>query len=678
MELTSLIDELDGVGTELTKRFAILGVKTVGDLINYFPRRYEDFSIITTISHLKPGTVTIQAQIKQAKGRYVRRGLHITEAVASDQSGSVRLVWFNQPYRAAALRSGVDYFVSGDFGLNHQHLSIMNPNIELISDFPLNTARMVPIYKETKGLRSFQIRRCIGKVINNIDKLPETMPAWLIKDENLLARKQAYKMMHFPTSTEDLALAQRRLGFEEVFELSLASLLNRQEIQSEVSLSIEFKVDIAKKFVKHLPFKLTDDQRAVIWRIYQDLNQKHPMNRLVEGDVGSGKTVVAVMGSLMVLQHGYQVAFMAPTELLAMQHAETIYQMLKPLGQSQLLTILVGSMSKDQKDKARQAISAGHAQFIVGTHALIQENVTMQKLALVIIDEQQRFGVEQRKTLMAKAGHMPHVLSLTATPIPRTLALTLYGELDISLLKEKPAGRKPVITKIISPNSLPQLYKKIDEELDQGRQMFVVCPIITDSSVNNFDSVEKIYAQFSNKDFKHRRVGLLHGKIPAADKQKVMKAFVNKKLDILVATTVIEVGVDVPNASIMLIESADRFGLAQIHQLRGRVGRGEHQGYCYLIMSSSDLPPKRMRILENSNNGFELADLDLTLRGPGALYGNLQHGALDLRIARLDDLKLIRSARDAAQRFVDKHEDLLQYKELNNKVKALRAVTNLN
>ena len=368
MELTSLIDELDGVGTELTKRFAILGVKTVGDLINYFPRRYEDFSIITTISHLKPGTVTIQAQIKQAKGRYVRRGLHITEAVASDQSGSVRLVWFNQPYRAAALRSGVDYFVSGDFGLNHQHLSIMNPNIELISDFPLNTARIVPIYKETKGLRSFQIRRCIGKVINNIDKLPETMPAWLIKDENLLARKQAYKMMHFPTSTEDLALAQRRLGFEEVFELSLASLLNRQEIQSEVSLSIEFKVDIAKKFVKHLPFKLTDDQRAVIWRIYQDLNQEHPMNRLVEGDVGSGKTVVAVMGSLMVLHRGYQVAFMAPTELLAMQHAETIYQMLKPLGQSPLLTVLVGSMSKDQKDKARQAISAGHAQYIVGTH----------------------------------------------------------------------------------------------------------------------------------------------------------------------------------------------------------------------------------------------------------------------------------------------------------------------
>lgn len=673
-----MIDELDGIGPELAKRFTILGVKTIADLINFFPRRYEDYSDITSIERIKPGPVTIQAQIKQAKGRYVRRGMHITEAVASDKSGSVRLIWFNQPYRAAALRSKTDYFISGDFALSHQRLSIINPSIELVSAFPLNTARIVPIYRETKGLRSYLIRRCISKIIKLIDEFPETLPEWLLKQEQLMSRSEAYKMMHFPLSSDNLVLAQRRLGFEEVFELSLASLLNKQEVQSEVSLAIKFNVALAREFVSHLPFKLTDDQRAVIWRIYQDVGRKYPMNRLVEGDVGSGKTVVAVMGSLMVLRQGYQVAFMAPTELLALQHAETIYQMLQPLHQENLLTVLVGSMSKDQKNKAHQAISSGQARFIIGTHALIQEDVTMRKLAFVIIDEQHRFGVEQRKTLMAKAGHMPHVLSLTATPIPRTLALTLYGELDVSLLKDKPPGRKPVITKIISPNSLSQLYKKIDQELGAGRQMFVVCPIITDSTVIKVDSVEKIYEQFSKKDFKHRRVGLLHGKMRSDEKNRVMEAFVNKKLDILVATTVIEVGIDVANATIMLIESADRFGLAQIHQLRGRVGRGQHQGYCYLIMSTSNLPPKRIQILESSNDGFELADLDLTFRGPGALYGSLQHGALDLRIAKLDDMKLIRSARSAAEQFIDKHEDLLQYKELSNKVTALRAVTNLN
>lgn len=678
MRITSLVDEINGIGPELVKRFSNSGVKTIADLINFFPRRYEDYSNITTIEHIRPGLVTIQAQIKQAKGHYVRRGLHITEAVASDSSGSVRLIWFNQPYRAATLRKNTDYFISGDFELSYQRLSIINPSIELVSTFPLNTARIVPIYKETKGLRSFQIRRCIGRVIKLIEKLPETLPPWLTKEEQLISRPYAYKMMHFPVSSSELSLAQRRLGFEEVFELSLAHLLNKLEVRSESSLSILFDVKTARDFVKHLPFKLTDDQRAVVWRIYQDIGQQYPMNRLVEGDVGSGKTVVAVMGALMVLQQGYQVAFMAPTELLALQHAETIYQMLRPLHQENLLTVLVGSMSADKKAKARQAIATGRAQFIIGTQSLIQEKIAMQKLALVVIDEQHRFGVEQRKKLMAKAGHMPHVLSLTATPIPRTLALTLYGELDVSLLKNKPSGRKPVITKIISPNSLVQLYKRVDKEIDKGRQMFVVCPIITDSAVNDADSVEKIYELFSKKEFKHRRVGLLHGKLRPAEKNKIMEAYVKRELDILVTTTVIEVGLDIPNASIMLIESADRFGLAQIHQLRGRVGRGEQQGYCYLIMSSSELPPKRIQILENSNDGFELADLDLMLRGPGALYGILQHGALDLRVAKLDDLNLIRSARDAAQSFVDKHENLLQYKELTNKVTALRSVTNLN
>jgi ATP-dependent DNA helicase RecG len=315
---------------------------------------------------------------------------------------------------------------------------------------------------------------------------------------------------------------------------------------------------------------------------------------------------------------------------------------------------------------------------MIGTQALIQDQVDMSALDLIIVDEQHRFGVEQRKTLMAKAGHMPHVLSLTATPIPRSLALTLYGELDISVLDEKPGGRLPVITEIISPNSRAQLNAKIDTELEQGRHMFVVCPVIKDSTTLDVNSAEAVYEQMSKKDFKHRKVGLLHGKLKPAEKQAIMKEFVAGKLDILVSTTVIEVGVDVPNASIMLVESPERFGLAQLHQLRGRIGRGQDQGYCYLVLSDSRAPSRRLRALESSNDGFELAELDLQIRGPGAIYGTSQHGALDLRIAQLTDVKLIARARRAAQQFIDKDEDLLKYKQLAAIIKRLRAVTNLN
>jgi ATP-dependent DNA helicase RecG len=384
------------------------------------------------------------------------------------------------------------------------------------------------------------------------------------------------------------------------------------------------------------------------------------------------------MAALMAIAEGYQVAFMAPTELLARQHADTIYSLLAPLGMEQTVALLVGGMNTAQKQAAYDHIASGEARFIIGTHALIQEKVDMHKLGLVVIDEQHRFGVEQRKKLMAKAGHMPHLLSLTATPIPRSLALTLYGELDVSIIDTKPAGRKPIITEITSPNSRAQLYGQIDRELAAGRQMFVVCPLITESEQSKAVSAEKMYELLARRDFQHRRVGLLHGKMKAADKQAVMEQFTRHELDILVSTTVIEVGVDVPNASVMLIEAADRFGLAQIHQLRGRVGRGGHQGYCYLMMSDSSAPPQRLKALERSNDGFKLAELDLELRGPGAIYGTMQHGQLDLRVAKLTDTHLIASARDAAHAYIDKGEDLLQYPGMYERVTRLRAVTNLN
>ncbi len=637
----------------MAAKFAQLGLKTIADLIDYYPRRYDDYSEVATIAKLKPGAVTILAEIKQAAGRYVRRGMHITEAVASDETGSVRLIWFNQPYRAAALKQGQQYYISGQFELSHQRLQIMSPSVELASEFPINTARIIPIYKETKGLNSRQIRAALKQVVATIDSLEETLPHWIIDEHNLMSRAEALLTMHFPESAEKLDEAKRRLGFEEVFQLSLAALMNKAEVAGEQAPAVPFDEQVAKDFVKHLPFTLTNAQRKVVWQIYLDLQRTQPMNRLVEGDVGAGKTVVAAMAAAMVLNDGKQVALMAPTEILARQHAETIQKLLKPLGYGDTVGLLVGSLSSAQKKRAHQAISVGNIRFIVGTHALIQDKVDLHELELIIIDEQHRFGVEQRKALMAKAGHMPHVLNLTATPIPRSLALTLYGELDISVLDEKPAGRKEIETHITSPNSRKQLYSQIDTQLENGRQLFVVCPLVNESTVTEASSAEQTYNSLRKTAFKHRRVGLLHGQMKSDDKQAVMQQFVNHELDILVATTVIEVGVDVPNASMMLIENADRFGLAQLHQLRGRIGRGEHQSYCYLMMSDSSAPTRRLRAMERLNDGFKLAELDLELRGPGAIYGTMQHGALDLRIAKLTDTKLIADARTSAQKFLD-------------------------
>lgn len=678
MTLESPVETVKGVGKELAKKYRALGIKSIGDMLENYPRRYEDYSHIQPIAHIKPGTVTIKGSIKQVSGRYVRRGMHVTEAVASDDTGSVRLVWFNQPYRAAALKHDVHYYISGQFELSRQRLAIMNPSVELVSSFPVNTARIVPVYRETKGIKSSQIRRTIREVLPLVSMEKETLPAWLVQNQQFMSHAEALQTLHFPKTKEDLESARCRLGFEEVFGLSLASLLNKYELMQEKALRVPFKKQLAREFVGHLPFQLTDAQRRVVWQIYQDMEQSHPMNRLIEGDVGSGKTVVATMAALMAIEQGFQVALMAPTELLARQHADTIHNLLQPLGFANQLGLLVGGMKAAQKTQAQARIAKGEIRFIVGTHALIQEKVDMHNLGLVIIDEQHRFGVDQRKALQAKAGHMPHVLSMTATPIPRTLTLTLYGELDISVIDTLPHGRKPIMTKIYSPNARSSLYGKIDKELDEGRQMFVVCPLISESDVAPAPSAEAVYERLKTHEFKHRRVGLLHGKMKAAEKNRIMERFVAGGLDVLVATTVIEVGVDVPNATVMLIEGAERFGLAQIHQLRGRVGRGEGQGYCYLITSDSMPPSARLRALESSTNGFQLAELDLQLRGPGAIYGTLQHGQLDVRIAKLTDTDLIANARAAAQLFINKREDLLKYKRLCERVTALRSVTNLN
>jgi ATP-dependent DNA helicase RecG len=666
---------LKGVGEAQAGKFALLGVKTIDNLLHYYPRRYEDYSELTTTKSLIPGKVTIKARINNIENRYVRRGMVITEAIASDEYGSVRLIWFNQAYRKEALKRGQEYFISGNYELSHQKFSIMSPGTELVSEFPINTARIVPVYSTTSGLTSREIRRAMRQALLIIRELPETLPQWLITDYKLMGRAAAVEAIHFPANTNRLDHAKRRLGFEELFELGIASLLNKLDNESETAIAVAYDRELDNTFQKSLHFTLTDPQAKAAVQIFADMQKPHPMNRMLEGDVGSGKTVVATMAALMTLTQRGQVAFMAPTELLARQHAETISKLLKPLHMEDKITLLTGSMKPEAKANAHQAIATGKAQLIIGTHALIQEKVDFHHLLLVIIDEQHRFGVEQRKTLMAKAGHMPHMLSLTATPIPRSLAFVMFGELDSSIIDTKPANRVPVITEIVSPNSRAQLYRKIDTELETGRQMFVVCPLITESTAVEANSVEKMYESLSKGAFKNRRVGLLHGKMKTADKNEVMEKFVNHELDILVSTTVVEVGIDVPNATVMLIESADRFGLAQLHQLRGRVGRSEHQGHCYLMMSDSSAPNQRLRAVERSDNGFELAELDLELRGPGAFkVGTEQHGYdSNLKIADLTNKKMLQHIPKIAQDFLAK-EKLKNYPILAKKVKTLREI----
>lgn len=682
MKLTDDVMVVKGVGPSLATGLRQLGIRTVFDLLDYLPRRYEDYSRVTPVRDLAPGPATIQGVVKQAGGRYVRRGMHITEALFSDETGTVRATWFNQPYRAAALKIGQEYYVSGKYELSYNRLQLTSPSAELVKDFPLNTARIIPVYRQSKTVSTNQIRKLIGACVPLLRSLPETLPGWIVTDYKLLSRTKAVEAMHYPASGEQLAEARRRLGFEEIFELSLASLLNKQEIAAEQSLQVPFDQKLAQTFVKHLPFELTDDQRRVIWQIYQDMQRTQPMNRLVEGDVGSGKTVVAAMAAVMAMRSGYQVALMAPTELLAKQHAVTLTELLRPLKRDHEVALLVGNMTPARKKRAHDAIRAGQAKLIVGTNALIQDSVAMHNLGLIIIDEQHRFGVDQRKALMAKAGLMPHVLLLTATPIPRSLALTLYGELDVSILRDKPKNRQPVATKLISPNSRTSMYDVLTAELDAGRQAFVVCPLISstgdDKKTDAHLSAEAVYETLRTSVLKPYRTALLHGKLHAAEKQTVMEQFAGGTYDVLVATTVIEVGMDVPNATTMIVEAADRFGLAQLHQLRGRIGRGKHAGQCYLVLSDSKPPTKRLRAIETCHDGFRLAELDLELRGPGALYGRSQHGALDLRIAELSDKQLIAQARKAAADFIGRQENLQSYAELQERVTRLRVVDNLN
>ncbi len=676
MNVQSSVEHIKGVGKETAIKLEKLGVVSIYDLLTYWPRKYDDYSEVLPISQIKGGAITIKATVENVKTRRVRRGMHITEANLHDESGAIKVVWFNQPYRKDYFKAGKEYYFSGLYEFSYNRYSLMNPAVEQVAELTKNTARIVPIYRETKGLTSREIRVVLHECLPLFHELGEFLPKKVVKENKLISFAEAARRMHWPEGQKKLEEARHRIGFEEVFSYILAGQLNKREIEAETALEVPFDEKKAKQYVKLLPFELTPAQKKAAWEILQDLAKPTPMNRLLEGDVGAGKTVVAAFGAVMAAHSGVQSAFMAPTELLARQHAETLSDLLKHTDIT--VALLTSAVKKKQKDELKKQLSLGEIDIVVGTHALLQENVDFKRLGYIVIDEQHRFGVAQRQKLVDKGVAIPHILSMTATPIPRSLALTIYGELDISIISQKPSNRLPIKTDIWSPNSRAQLYDEIDREIIKGHQVFVVCPLIDESDKTGAKSVNEELNLLSQGPFRHRRIGLLHGKLKDDEKTKVMNDFVTHQLDILVSTTVIEVGIDVPNATVMLIESADQFGLAQLHQLRGRVGRAQHQSYCYLVMSTSQKPTKRLRAMEQTNNGFKLAEMDLELRGPGALYGTRQHGQLDLKIANITDTKLIKAAKDSAIDFLDSKEKLTDYPQLNQRVQANRSLTHLN
>lgn len=677
MRLTTSLESVKGVGEKTAEQFAAANLHTVGDLLYFFPRKHEDFSEVTPISHITPGKRTIKARCESISTRRVRRGMAITTATLADESGKLQAVWFNQAYRTAQFKDPKqEFYFSGEFEFSYNRHQLTNPSAEKVSDMPVQTDRLLPIYPAIKGLKSQLVRKILSELRPLMTMLPDPLPEDIVRTNQLASINDALLGMHFPTNTSEINIARQRLGFDELFYLVLAAQLNKQANAKLEGWHIPFEQTTVQTFVKALPFELTPAQKQAAWDILQDFEKETPMNRLLQGDVGAGKTVVAGLAARQAASHGFQSAILAPTEILASQHAETLSRLLTPFNVS--VALLTGSVKSKARVELLAALKRGDIDIIVGTHALLQSPVQFHKLGFVVIDEQHRFGVEQRQKLLEKSERMPHLLAMTATPIPRSLALTLYGELDVSIIKQKPKNRQPIQTRIWAPTSRKALYETIDSEIATGRQVYIVCKLIDNNPMNDTKSVELEYRNLKNSVFSHRRIGLLHGRMKPAEKESVMKDFAEGKLDILVSTTVVEVGVDVPNATVMLIEDADQYGLSQLHQLRGRVGRSEHKSYCYLLTSDSKKPSQRLREVEKSNNGFYLAEVDLKLRGPGEIYGRAQHGELNLQIASLADAELIVKASKAAQDFIASGASLLQYKELAKQVEHYQRVTTLN
>ncbi len=659
MKLATPIREVYMVGPIYAKRLEKLGIKTVEDLLNHFPHRYDNYSLISQIGDLQPGeVVTIQAEVTEIKNEYTKSGKKMQKATLADGSGSIQAIWFNQPFLVRTIKLGEKYNFAGKVDWFGHKLAMVSPEYELLqAKTPIHTGRLVPVYPETYGVSSKWLRSRIAPLVKEcFEELVDYLPPTVLKKNNLLDLRSALEQIHFPENKILEAQARRRLGFDEFFLIQLASLVRRQEWKKEL-VGQKFKIQKfqlkIQEFIAKLPFVLTKAQDRTVEEILTDLGKDQPMNRLLEGDVGSGKTVVAAIAMYMAYLNGYQSIFMAPTEILAQQHFTTLKTLLEPWG------IKIGLLTKSSKLET----SGSKFDVFVGTHALLNETAHYHRVGLVVIDEQHRFGVEQRNSLREK-GKNPHLLTMTATPIPRTVALTLYNELDLSFLDEMPQGRLKIKTWVVPPEKRGAAYGWIRKHVKGTfEQAFIICPLIEESeTLTSVRAATKEFTLLQKKIFPDLKLGLLHGRLKSKEKDAVLDKFRKGNLDILVATPVVEVGIDVPNATIMMIEAAEHFGLAQLHQLRGRVGRSNLESFCLLF---ADKDADRLSAMEKIYIGAELAELDLKLRGPGEIYGTKQHGIPALKIASLTDLALIEKTKKAAEEIMG---DLSQFPLLRERL----------
>ncbi len=665
---------LKGVGPKRAFFLGKLNIHTLEDLLYFVPFRYEDRAEIKKISQLEPGKIeTIVGEVMAVSlNETPRRRMKIVEIAVSDQTGVIKGKWFNQQYLKTYFKRGERVMLSGRVKENHfggRSLEMESPVYELVgeNETQLHMDRIVPVYHETKGFSSKQIRVLMKQVLDQYgNQMPELLSSDLIQKYRLLPLSEAIAQIHFPDKETPLDLlnhgkspAHRRLIFDELFLLQTGLALRKQGMNERVT-GIKFHIDETHQgpLRRLLPFELTAAQERVIREIKKDMSEAYVMNRLIQGDVGSGKTLVALMSILTAMGNGYQCALMAPTEILAVQHYFYLKPYLETLGKT--LTLLTSDMKKKEKDAALESLASGVCDLAIGTHALIQKGVDFKKLGLAVVDEQHKFGVLQRATL-AQKGQQPDLLIMTATPIPRTLGLTLYGDLNISVIDEMPPGRSPVQTRLYYGKQRDRAYRLIQEEVQKGRQVFVVCPLVEESEKLDLKAAVELFAEFTETVFPDFKIGLLHGKMKRDEKEAVMTQFKAGEIDILVATTVVEVGIDIPNATIMAIEHAERFGLAQLHQLRGRVGRGREQSYCLMIAEYpiSKEGKRRLNAMVSTTDGFKISEEDLAIRGPGEFFGTQQSGLPTLRIANLiRDGAILEAARDEAFAWVALHPNL--------------------
>ena len=693
MDLSAGIETVKGVGPKTAELLKRANLCTVGDLLYCLPRVYENYQTTVNIEDLRPGKVIIRGKISDLHViRTSRKPLTITQGVIRDETGAVRTTWFNQPYRAKQFDEKREYYFTGKYELKSGRYQLTSPSATLVQDVSNGTtANFQPIYSAKSAIKPQTFHKLIENLRPEFANIPDLLP--FTEGKPLFvkpgARAEALYNSHFPESPDDAEKGRDYLAYEELFELILAAKLNKQENQRLQAEKLKFNAKFTQALVKHLPFALTGAQRRATWEIVQDLEKGTPMNRLLQGDVGSGKTIVAALAAAQTALNGHQTALLAPTAILATQHFEGLQALFTGLQKAFVrqfgkkirlprLALLTGATKNKRALKA--AIKAGKIDLVIGTHALITDDTTFKSLAFCIIDEQHRFGVGQRQKLLLKSpnGLAPHLLAMTATPIPRSLQLTLFGDLDVSILNELPPGRQPITTKILmETEQRDELYPKMRELLAKKQQIYWICQVIEEKNASSATPVKKQVKKLQEL-FPQVKVEMLHGKMKPEEKDAIMARFAANQIQILVSTTVVEVGVNVPNANMIIIQDAENYGLAQLHQLRGRVGRGDQPASCFLLTTGEGRPSKRLREMEKSTDGFHLAEVDLKIRGPGEIYGSQQHGELNLQVANLNDTTLMAQASHHAGEFAKNPEALQDYPELATRIKKYQQLTTLN